>query len=59
MKDYSYYLQLSWLACLFKSKAACVGIRTTVPTPLSSKSLKRSWARATSTIPYGPKSSVI
>lgn len=61
MKGYSYYLQLSQLACLFKSKAACAGIRTTVPTPLSSnsKSLNRSWTRATFTIPYRPKSSAI
>lgn len=51
MKDYSYCFKLSWLGCLFKPKAACVGNRTAVPTPLSSnaKSLNGSWARATST----------
>lgn len=61
MKGYSYCLQLSWLGCLFKPKAACAGIRTTVPAPLSSnaKSLNGSWARATSTTPCGLKSSTI
>ena len=59
MKDYSFCFKLSWLGCLFKSKAACVGIRTTVPTPLSSnaKSLNGSWAMATLTTPCRLKSS--